>query len=141
MKPIAFAKILSLNDVGDTGSHQAGILVPKSDPQLLSFFPALDPDRLNPDAWISAVDEHGQEWNLRYIYYNKRLHAMGTRNEYRLTHLTAYLRSVDARAGDLLVFSVGSVPGEYLISLQPKVVGAMEDVTEAIKLKGWRRVH
>lgn len=141
MKPVSFAKLLSANDVGDTGSHQAGILVPKTDTQLLSFFPALDPRQLNPDAWIQAVDEHEQEWSLRYIYYNKRLHAKGTRNEYRLTHLTAYLRSVGARPGDLLVFSIGGAPGQYRISLQSRAVAATEDASEVIRLKGWRRVH
>ncbi len=36
------SKKLSANDLGLTGSHQAGILVPKST-ELQNFFPKLDP--------------------------------------------------------------------------------------------------
>jgi hypothetical protein len=41
------SKVLSANDTGDTGGHQAGILVPK-DPDILAFFPKLDANRRNP---------------------------------------------------------------------------------------------
>lgn len=34
-------KTLSANDVGATGAHQAGILIPKN-PKILAFFPSLD---------------------------------------------------------------------------------------------------
>ena len=36
----SITKVLSANDTGETGGHQAGILVPKEE-RLLSFFPAL----------------------------------------------------------------------------------------------------
>lgn len=140
MNKMSFAKILSANDVGATGSHQAGILVPKTNLQLMSFFPSLESKDLNPDCWIVTVDECGREWRLRYIYYNSRLHGVGTRNEYRLTHLTAYLRGVGASAGDLLLFSTDGVSGEYRISLQSKVISVREELSDVIKLKGWRRV-
>ena len=34
----SISKILSANDIGATGGHQAGILIPK-DPRILGFFP------------------------------------------------------------------------------------------------------
>ncbi|TPN68808.1 hypothetical protein FJ980_32960, partial [Mesorhizobium sp. B1-1-5] len=37
----SIAKALSANDTGDTGGHQAGILVPKEE-GILAFFPELD---------------------------------------------------------------------------------------------------
>lgn len=140
----SFAKVLSANDVGVTGSHQAGILVPKAHPELLSFFPALDPLVRNPDAWITCTDDAGDEWKLRYIYYNNRLHAgSGTRNEYRLTHLTSYFRRTGAKPGELLVFTATSTPGKYLITVrrvrdeQPEALGE----AGVIRLRGWRQVH
>jgi len=38
MTQARYAKLLSANDTGETGGHQAGILVPKSDAELLAFF-------------------------------------------------------------------------------------------------------
>ncbi|MEO9960429.1 MAG: EcoRII N-terminal effector-binding domain-containing protein, partial [Nisaea sp.] len=114
----SFAKVLSANDTGATGGHQAGILVPKGNPALLAFFPPLNVSVQNPDAWIEAEDDNGRVWKLRYIYYNNKLHAEnGTRNEYRLTHLTKYLREVGARVGDSLVFTATASPGRYRIAV------------------------
>jgi hypothetical protein len=138
-----FSKTLSSNDVGVTGSHQAGILVPKANPDLLSFFPALDASLKNPDAWIVCADAEGNEWKLRYIYYNNRLHTeRGTRNEFRLTHLTAFLRQVSARPGDQLVFTATKKLGHYTISIDrsPRLV-AISEKSGVIKLCGWRRIH
>jgi len=40
-KPVnAIKKVLSANDSGETGGHQAGILIPKNQ-DILSFFPVL----------------------------------------------------------------------------------------------------
>ena len=96
-------KLLSPNDVGNTGSHQAGILVPRSS-GILSFFPALSTQQKNPRAELvmrSRTD--GSRWEFNYIYYNN-CYFGGTRNEYRLTGMTAYLRSITAQAGDSLIF-------------------------------------
>lgn len=143
MRAASFAKVLSANDVGLTGGHQAGILVPKGAPELLAFFPPLDPSLPNPDAWISALDEDGNEWTLRFIYYNSRLHRTGTRNEYRITHLTKCLRGMRARPGDQLVFSSTLKPAHYLLRLER---AAFKEATApvpdgVIRLSGWRRVH
>ena len=148
MTPQSFAKVLSANDTGETGGHQAGILVPKGDPALLAFFPPLDASVQNPDARIEVVDDGGRLWKLRYIYYNNRLHApRGTRNEYRLTHLTRFLRDAGARVGDSLVFTATATPGRYRIALAPAApdpaVGTMEQpvLPGVVKLSGWRRVQ
>lgn len=143
MKAQSFAKLLSANDVGATGSHQAGILVPKSDTALLAFFPHLDPTIYNPDAWIVAEDDAGNEWRLRYIYYNSRLHGSGTRNEYRITYLTKYLKDARAQTGDLLRFTATAEGGKYRMALD-RAAPASASVVESpgiIRLSGWRRVH
>ena len=44
-------KHLTANDLGVTGSHQAGIHVPKD---MAGFFPQLERGRVNPDAWLSV---------------------------------------------------------------------------------------
>jgi hypothetical protein len=96
-------KILSPNDVGETSTHQAGWLVPK-ERQMLAFFPRLDPTAYNPRCVIDARDESGTEWTFSFIYYNNRLFG-GTRNEYRLTGVTAFVRRHRLRSGDTLVLS------------------------------------
>lgn len=148
MMPESFAKVLSANDTGATGGHQAGILVPKGDPALLDFFPPLDAAVQNPDAWVEAVDDDGRVWKLRYIYYNNSLHAEnGTRNEYRLTHLTKYLREAGAKVGDSLVFTATASPARYRIAVAPSeptaaaATLAQPTPPAVIRLSGWRRVH
>jgi Restriction endonuclease EcoRII, N-terminal len=139
----SFAKLLSANDVGLTGGHQAGIHVPKGSRELLAFFPFLDPALPNPDAWISALDDVGTEWVLRFVYYNNRLHGTGTRNEYRITHLTKCLRDMQARPGDQLVFSSTQELGHYLLRLERAAPRGHAAPVSAgvIQLCGWRRVH
>lgn len=91
-------KTLTANDVGATGSHQAGIHVPKS---LLRFFPDLVRSTLNPDAWlVISIGNESHRW--RFIHYNNAVVASGTRDEYRLTHVTKSLRGSGAAAGDTL---------------------------------------
>ena len=97
------AKVLSANDTGETGAHQAGILVPK-DPALLSFFPTLDPDQYNPRVHLRFVDDGGTFWEFAFIYYNNALFE-GTRNEYRLTRMTRYIRQAKLIVGDELILS------------------------------------
>lgn len=145
MTPTSFAKVLSLNDVGQTGSNQAGILVPRSDALLLLFFPKLDARAYNPSTWITCLDAEGGSWRFRYAYYNNKLHSEnGTRNEYRLTHMTTYLRHAGAEAGDILTFSSRGSRLIYDISLsKASSVGGSHgpNTVGSIKLTGWRRVH
>lgn len=97
-------KVLSANDLGLTGSHQAGVLVPRYD-SILRFFPILDPEAVNPSRDVLVRDvQSDSRVLLRFVYYNSKVRGEGTRNEYRLTRMTALLRSLDARPGDVLVF-------------------------------------
>lgn len=97
----SISKILSPNDIGLTGGHQAGILVPK-DPDILSFFPKLNAKLKNPRYLITFIDEVEQRWEFAFIYYNNRFFG-GTRNEYRLTRMTKYINSNNLKVGDELI--------------------------------------
>lgn len=145
MKKKSFSKTLSANDVGATGTHQAGILVPKTEQELLAFLPRLDPGIKNPDAWILCVDEQGIERKFRFVYYNNRLHdANGTRNEYRLTYMTSYLKEIRAAEGDGLEFSREEGVAVYTIRLVRKPDPVMQATDGPVRIKitsGWRRVH
>src|SRR6266487_3268261 len=102
MQPQAIEKTLSANDTGATGGHQAGLLVPKSG-DVLRFFPPLDPTRRNPRVVLDVVDETGREWSFSFIYYNNHRFG-GTRNEYRLTGMTAFFREFNLKPGDRVLF-------------------------------------
>lgn len=141
-----FIKTLSANDVGATGAHMAGILVPKGDGELLAFLPPLDADELNPSAWIECETPDGTVLRLRFVYYNNRLHVpTGTRNEYRITHLTKFLRDSGAREGD--VFEISREDGQDLYRIRVVRTSHAEPEMEdegpvRIRLTtGWRRVH
>lgn len=106
------AKLLSANDTGDTGAHQAGMLVPK-DSDVLSFFPELDSTIYNPRCHLLFVDDSGSYWEFAFIYYNNALFG-GTRNEYRLTRMTRYIRRAGLAPGDEIVLALEN--GQYRIS-------------------------
>lgn len=116
-------KLLSPNDVGETGSHQAGIVVPKEFAE--TFFPTLDSTVMNPDCWLWIRDGNGREWKFRYVYYNNRLFGKGTRNEFRLTHMTEFLKTCAARSGDSLEFERTS-SGSFRVSIV-RAVAASDD--------------
>ena len=102
-RPRSISKSLSKNDTGETGAHQVGILVPK-DPEILSFFPPLAPRTKNPRALLRFTDDGGSTWDFPFIYYNNKFFD-GTRNEYRLTCMTAFVRAHSLRAGDELILT------------------------------------
>lgn len=103
-RPVEVAKVLSANDVGKTGTHQAGILVPKVGPYV-PFFPSLKVEEANPDCRVTLVAASlGVVFRARFVYYNSRRLGLGTRDEYRLTGLTKLLRSLGAAEGDALHF-------------------------------------
>ena len=84
---VKVTKLLSANDTGETGGHQAGICVPKRQ-EILSFFPTLDSRTKNPRMTIVFhCMNSGEKWTFNYIYYNNKFFG-GTRNEYRLTGMT-----------------------------------------------------
>jgi hypothetical protein len=100
---LAITKDLSRNDTGETGGHQAGMLIPR-DPEILSFFPRLDPKEYNPRHQLIFRDPLGSKWTFSFIYYNNKFFG-GTRNEYRLTCMTPFMRAHNLRAGDKLTLS------------------------------------
>ncbi len=112
MRKVAIEKTLSANDLGITGSHQAGMLIPKQE-DLLSFFPTLDASSNNPRVTLHFMDSTNFCWKFNYIYYNNKFRG-GTRNEYRLTGMTAYLRSCNLKPGDVMILR--REDDEYTIS-------------------------
>jgi len=101
--PVAH-KLLSANDLGINGSHQAGILVPK--PLARSgFFPELDEGTLNPRSQLDIATSKGYRSTAQFIFYNNKRFG-GTRDEFRLTHLTKPLRELGMQVGDTLRLSV-----------------------------------
>jgi hypothetical protein len=91
-------KILSSNDIGKTGSHQAGFHVAK---QFVDFFPRLDPTKKNPRAALMVMASGlPEQWT--YIHYNNKLTSGLTRNEFRVTHVRKWMERVRARPGDVV---------------------------------------
>lgn len=130
-------KLLSANDVGLTGSHQAGIAIPKN-PDIRAFFPPLDTSAYNPDFWMTvATPQTGQQWQLRFIYYNNKTHGQGTRNEYRLTHTSPMLRALAASEGDVLAFQRNGF-GDIEAKLEEAEISALP--TETRLRNGWRMI-
>ena len=100
-RALAITKELTANDTGDTGAHQAGMHIPK-DRAVLSFFPPLDSRDRNPRCAIAFYDDDGMLWEFSFIYYNNRLFG-GTRDEYRLTRMTPFIRKYGLRPGDQVI--------------------------------------
>ena len=111
-KARAITKVLSSNDTGETGSHQAGAHIPKAY-QILSFFPTLKKDIKNPRISLYFEDVECIKWHFSFIYYNNRFYG-GTRNEYRLTGMTKYFKKYGLKTGDRLTLRQNEA-GEYSI--------------------------
>lgn len=112
-RPKSITKLLSKNDTGETGSKQVGILIPKK-PSILSFFPTLAPNTKNPRALLRFEDESGSFWEFPFIYYNSKLYD-GTRNEYRITCTTAFIRRYSLKVGDEVTLTRNDEGGSYHI--------------------------
>ena len=133
----SIAKVLSKNDTGETGGHQAGILVPK-DSGILSFFPRLDPAQYNPRCHLIFMDNSGSFWEFAFIYYNNALFG-GTRNEYRLTRMTNYIRQAGLVVGDEVILSHDGM--RYKVTHKRKRKTEIS-ATGVLKLgSGWRVVQ
>jgi len=146
MTSTTFSKKLSANDVGSTGGHQGGILVPRTEGELLSFLPPLDSAIKNPDAWIECEDETGTIRKFRFVYYNNKLHDVdGTRNEYRITYMTKYFREVGAREGEELEISKNGTSSSYKIRIVRALAPIQyQEESDGVRIKirsGWRRIH
>lgn len=142
MTKLSFRKLLSANDVGATGGHQAGVLIPKAETDLLRLLPNLDPHIKNPSVMIDFLDETGTVNRFRFVYYNNKLHdKTGTRNEYRITGMTAWFRAKNAQAGEFI--EISGVPGtnQYFMNIVSEEPKEKENVPVKIQLRGWRRVY
>ena len=129
-------KVLSANDVGTTGGHQAGILVPKEG-GILEFFPDLDAHAYNPRARVDVFDPvSGERAELSFIHYNNKLHGSGTRNEFRLTGMTRILRNMGAQPGDSLVMEVNG-QGAVRLSLEQIDVETAANEQPRRSSSGW----
>lgn len=123
-------KTLSPNDLGLTGAHQAGMLIPK-DEVILSYFPHLDKFAENPRVSLRFLDESGTYWKFNFIYYNNKFRG-GTRNEYRLTGMTRFLNSSGLMPGDVVQFSKDE--DDYLISYKRKNGADIETDDGVVKI-------
>nr|WP_319384381.1 EcoRII N-terminal effector-binding domain-containing protein [uncultured Roseibium sp.] len=142
MSEKTFTKRLTANDTGESGAHQAGIHVPKGESELLSFLPALDASTKNPDKWLACVDAKGREWSFRYVYYNNKLHdSNGTRDEYRITHMTKFFKVLGASAGDYFQITGQDCSTLYKIDIVSNNAQNEAANLAPIKLSGWSRVH
>lgn len=103
MRPKSISKVLSSNDTGATGGHQAGMLIPKGG-EILEFFPPLNNEEKNPRTHLYFIDDVNKRWKFNFVYYNNKFFG-GTRNEYRLTGMTAYIRQNNLKTGDSIVLS------------------------------------
>lgn len=128
-------KVLTANDTGETGGHQAGLLIPKQ-PRLLSFFPKLDSSIYNPRVHLPFIDESGSCWEFAFIYYNNVFHG-GTRNEYRLTRMTRYIRNARLVVGDEVILS--RLNGRYRIAHKHTRQAVVNDGVLRLG-NGWRVV-
>jgi len=130
----AVEKQLSGNDTGETGGHQAGILIPKGG-DILNFFPQLPQDTKNPRTVVDVVDMTGKEWSFKFIYYNNKFFG-GTRNEFRLTGMTEYIRAFNLKTGDFLVLEKIS---DRLIRIRYRRKGRTGSSGELkLGMGGWR---
>lgn len=111
---------LSANDLGVTGSHQAGFLIPK---RLIreGLFPQLETTQLNPRSRLKLVQKsQGNVYFLSFIYYNNKVFG-GTRDEYRLTGVSSILRDYGLRVGDQIeFFRIGVYDFEFEIIKQDR---------------------
>ncbi len=141
----SYVKVLTKNDAGETGAHQAGITIPRKNQKLLKFFPSLDYNQFNPEAWIICEDPDGETWKLRYVYYNGKIFnpPKSTRNEYRITYLTKFLSKWSASEGDSLIFTASSKKNFYKMALRKEEVKSCgsKKAPGVVVLRGWSKVY
>jgi len=132
------SKILSMNDTGETSSHQAGILIPKEE-KILDFFPQLNPEEKNPRVLIEFQDDSSKSWKFNFIYYNNKFFG-GTRNEFRLTGMTRFINSNNLKAGDEIFLERDFENRYYIRYKKSKIISAekQESGTKIRLSSKWR---
>lgn len=119
---IAFAKYLSANDTGVTGSHQSGIYIPKNSNKLLFDEPGIKGSNKEELAVITWNDALTTDSCFKY-------YGAGTRNEYRITCFGRnfeYLKK--EHTGDLLIIcrSAEDAYRAYVLSTGDEIEGFLE---------------
>ncbi|MCY3852916.1 MAG: hypothetical protein OXG03_05015 [Gammaproteobacteria bacterium] len=135
-------KILSPNDVGETGGHQAGLLIPKKE-SILSFFPPLETSIQNPRVHLLFEDQSGYHWKFAFIYYNNKFFG-GTRNEYRLTGMTRYIREAGLVSGDEVLMhrhANGSFAISYRRAQEPATIRNEAHETVLVLSSNWKVIN
>lgn len=121
----ALLKIISANDVGQTGSHQCGYYLPKS---VWEMFSPRPPKRgENREHAVSILWQDGRRTDSRVKWY-----GVGTRSEYRLTHFgRGFPWLSHDKVGSLLVIVVRSHSDFHAYVLE-----ADEDIEEIVGALG-----
>lgn len=142
MSEQSFSKLLTPNDTGASGGHQVGIHIPKSETQLISFLPRLDASTKNPSYLLNCLDDAERWWEFRYVYYNNKLHdPKGTRDEYRITRMTGFMRTMDAHPGDIITISGIPRSGSVKLVISRSNGNLPEHIPQRVKLRGWQRIY
>jgi hypothetical protein len=139
------AKLLTKNDTGETGGHQGGITIPKKNSVQTDFFPVLNSDEFNPEAWIFCKDPDGETWKMRYVYYNGKTFSprKSTRNEYRITYMTKFFSKWGAKTDDSVVFTATSTENYFDICIknnEERTTQTSITTPKTVILRGWTRV-
>ena len=132
-------KILSANDTGDSGSHQAGILIPK-DPRVLSFFPPLDRGIKNPRHHLVFYDIDDVRWEFAFIHYNNKFFG-GTRNEFRMTRMTSFIRSHGLKPGDRLTLKRECESGRRTVDYDRETAAPEASTGRLILGSNWKEIR
>jgi hypothetical protein len=134
---VEIQKALSRNDVGLTGSHQSGIVLPKNIANS-GVFPRLGAVK-NPFEILEFVDvERGLRLRLRFVHYNSKFFG-GRKDEFQLTGLTSYFRLVGAMPEGVLKLRI--FDGKRSISYEMSEVASNVD-TEILRLSNeWKIIN
>lgn len=125
---IAFFKFISANDSGETGGHQAGILIPK--PAVPVIFPGVFPKGTNESYYSEIIWEDGFVTRSRFIYYGR-----GTRDEYRVTNFgREFDYSARIETGNLFVLIRNSPDYSNFSAFVLKDEESMEEFLAAFSL-------
>lgn len=134
----AITKIMSRNDTGETGGHQAGILIPKRN-EILSFFPELGKNEKNPRCQLTFTDIFKDKWTFSFIYYNNSFFG-GTRNEYRLTGMTNFIKMHGIMAGDEVILKRDE--NEFYTIMYSRKGTTSTEITGTLKLgNSWKVIR
>jgi hypothetical protein len=102
------------------------------------FFPKLDSTKKNPRRKIVFLDNQNKEWPFNFIYYNSKFFK-GTRDEYRLTGMTSFLKFYSLKSGDefRLTKELGLDGYKYFVDFLKQDGGNLQG--SKLKLSGkWR---